>query len=338
MLLGTALLLLYAVTARTSSVTLLLQIGLSLAVVVCFGFVGRRIRFAFGVGTLFLVVAILPNWLASKQVEYRIYDARNFFGTKLVIDDPRSRRHELIHSGTVHGIENTEPGKRGIPLAYYSRHGPLGSIFAAARSNEAGTREVAVVGLGTGTVACYRLPGERWTFFEIDPQVIALAQDDRLFWYLASCAPNANLVVGDGRLELTKVSPNSYGLLVLDAYSSDQPPLHMLTREAFALFTSRLAPGGLIAFHISNRYFNLAPVIGNLAASVGWQAWIDNDVWFTLKRISLGEVGSQWVVVARRPGDVRAIASDAHWQRLAPDHSLRIWTDDYSSLLTVMHG
>ena len=186
-------------------------------------------------------------------------------------------------------------------------------------------------------MACYRLPGERWTFFEIDPQVVALAQDDRLFWYLSSCAPNANLVLGDGRLELTKVSPNAYDLLVLDAYSSDQPPLHMLTREAFELFTSRLAPGGLIAFHISNRYFNLAPVIGNLAASVGWQAWIDYDVRFTPERISLGEVGSEWVVVARRPSDVGAIAFSPHWQRLAPDHSLRIWTDDYSSLLTVMH-
>jgi hypothetical protein len=336
-LLGTALLLLYAVTARTSDVTLFLQIGFCVAVVVCFGFVGRRLRFALGVGTLFLVVAVLPNWLASEQVEYRIYVARDFFGTKLVIDDPHARWHKLIHSGTIHGVENTDPEKRGIPLSYYSRHGPLGAIFAAARSRRAGTRRVAVVGLGTGTVACYRLPGERWTFFEIDPQVVALAQDDRLFWYLSSCAPNANLVLGDGRLELTKVSPNAYDLLVLDAYSSDQPPLHMLTREAFELFTSRLAPGGLIAFHISNRYFNLAPVIANLAASVGWQAWIDYDVRFTLQRTSLGEVGSEWVVVARRASDVSAIASDAHWQRLAPDHSVRIWTDDYSSLLTVMH-
>ncbi len=335
-LLGTALLLLYALTARTAAVSLFLQVGFSLAVVVCLGFVGRRLRFAVGVGTLFLVAAILPNWLASQQVEYRIYVARDFFGTKLVIDDPRLRRHSLIHSGTVHGIENTEPEKRGIPLSYYSRQGPLGSIFAAARSNRAGTRRVAVVGLGTGTVACYRLPAERWTFFEIDPQVVALAQDDRLFWYLSSCAPDANIVLGDGRLELAKASPNAYDLLVLDAYSSDQPPLHMLTREAFAVFTSRLAPGGLIAFHISNLYFNLAPVIGNLAASAGWQAWIDNDVRFTLKRISRGEVGSQWVVVARHPSDVSAIASDGHWQRLAPNHSIRIWTDDYSSLLTVM--
>jgi hypothetical protein len=335
-LVGTALLVLYAVTARTA-VSLFLQIGFSLSVIVCFGFVGRRLRFALGVGALFLVAAILPNWLASQQVEYRIYVARDFFGTKFVIDDPRSRRHELIHSGTVHGIENTEPDKRAIPLSYYSKHGPLGSIFAAARSNRAGTRKVAVVGLGTGTVACYRLPGERWTFFEIDPQVVALARDDGLFWYLSSCAPKANLVLGDGRLELAKAPPNAYDLLVLDAYSSDQPPVHMLTREAFALFTNRVAPGGLIAFHTSNLYFNLAPVIGKLAASVGWQAWIDNDVRVTLKRISLGEVGSQWVVIARHPSDVGAIASDTDWQRLAPDRSLRIWTDDYSSLLTVMH-
>ncbi len=337
-LLGTALLLLDAATTRRNGVSLFLQMGFSVALVVCFGFVGRRLRFALGIGALFLVAAILPYSLESRQVEYRIFVARDFFGTKSVIDDPRLRRHELIHSGTVHGIENTEPDKRGMPLSYYSKDGPLGSIFAAARSNSAGTRNVAVVGLGTGTVACYRLPEERWTFFEIDPQVVALAQDDRLFWYLSSCAPNANLVLGDGRLELTKVSPNAYGLLVLDAYSSDQPPLQMLTREAFALFTSRLAPGGLIAFHISNRYFNLAPVIGNLAASVGWQAWVDNDVRFTLKRISLGEVGSEWVVVARQGHDVGVIAHDKRWQRLARNPKLRTWTDDYSSLLLVMHG
>ena len=332
-LLGVSLLLLYLIAGQMHGTTVWLKIGFSVAIIVCFGFVGRRVRFALAVGALLVVASVLPN-----QTGNRIYAERNFFGTKFVVNDPLYKWHEFAHGVTIHGIESTEPHKRSIPLAYYSKDGPLGSIFASARSGKVGTRRVGVVGLGIGTIACYRKPAEQWTFFEIDPQVVSIAQNDRLFWYLSSCAPNANLVIGDGRLELAKVSPNAYDLLVLDAYSSDQPPLHMLTREAFALFASRVAPRGLIAFHISARYFNLAPIIGNLAASVAWQAWISKDARFTLRQTKPGEIESQWVVVARQAGDVRAIASDKRWQRLSPDRRLRTWTDDYSSLLTVMHG
>ncbi len=300
--LGASLLLLYAIAVQThGAFTVWLTIGFSVAIIACFGFVGRRVRFALAVGALFVVAFLLPN-----QTGYRIYADRNFFGAKLVVNNPYHKWHEFAHGGTIHGIENTEPDQRSIPLSYYSKDGPLSSIFATARSGKVGTHRVGVVGLGIGTTACYRKPRERWTFFEIDPQVVSIAQNDRLFWYLSSCAPNANLVIGDGRLELAKVSPNTYGLLVLDAYSSDQPPLHMLTREAFALFAGRVAPGGFIAFHISTRYFNLAPIIGNLAASEAWQAWVNEDEHFTPRQAALGERESQWVVVARRPSDVSA--------------------------------
>jgi spermidine synthase len=331
-LLGAAMLLVYAVAVGSIGFGPWLRIGFSLAAVVCFAFVGRRVRFALGIGVLFLVAALLPS-----QIGYKLEVARNFFGAKLTVDNPNLHWHEFIHSGTVHGIESTEPALRTMPLAYYSKDGPLGSIFTAARSDKAGTHRVGIVGLGVGSVACYRLPGEDWTFFEIDPQVVSLAQNTKLFWYLPACAPNAKIVVGDGRLELANVSPNEYDLLILDAYSSDQPPLHMLTSEAFALFTSRVATGGFIAFHISNRYFNLAPVVGNLAASVGWQAWIDRDDNVSRKGALLGEMESQWVVVAREASDVRAIASGKRWHQLARDPTLRTWTDDYSSLLLVMN-
>ena len=331
-LLGAGMLLVYASAVASIGFGPWLRIGASLAAVVCFGFVGRRLRFALGIGVLFLVAALLPS-----QIGYKLGVARNFFGAKLTVDDPNLHRHAFIHGGTVHGIESTEPALRTMPLAYYSKEGPLGAIFAAARSGSAGTRSVGVVGLGVGTVACYRLPGEEWTFFEIDPQVVSMARNTKLFWYLSACAPDARIVLGDGRLELATVSANTYDLLILDAYSSDQPPLHMLTSEAFALFTSRVAPGGFIAFHISNRYFNLSPVLGNLAASVGWKAWINRDGNLSQKRALLGEMESQWVVVAHDANDVRAIASDQHWRQLVRNPALRTWSDDYSSLLLILH-
>jgi spermidine synthase len=332
-LLGAAMLVIYAIAVKSVGFGPWLRVGFSLAAIVCFAFVGRRVRFALGIGVLFAVAALLPS-----QIGYKLDESRNFFGTKLTVDNPSLGWHQFIHSGTVHGIENTEPSRRTTPLAYFSKDGPLGTIFAAARSSSAGTREVGVVGLGVGSIACYRMPGETWTFFEIDPQVVSLAENTKLFWYLSSCAPEAQIVVGDGRLELAKVAPGKYGLLVLDAYSSDQPPLHMLTKEAFDVFTTRVAPGGFIAFHISNRYFNLAPIVGNLAASVGWEAWIDRDDALTPQRVALGEMPSQWVVVARRPADAGSIATDPRWHRLASEPRLRLWTDDYSSLLLVMHG
>jgi spermidine synthase len=341
-LLGGALLALYGLTHHVMAVSLVLIVGFGLSMVACFAFVGRRLRFALGIAAVFIVAGVLPmqngyRLNAANDVFYRLDAVRDFFGTKLVVVDSHSGWHELVHSGTVHGIENMDAGQREIPLSYYSADGPLGAIFGVMHDGHHRTKTVGIVGLGIGSAACYHRAGEQWTFIEIDPQVIAIARDNALFSYLDSCTPDATFIQGDGRLELTKVPPSSYDMLMLDAYSSDQPPVHMLTREAFALYMRDVAPRGLIAFHVSNRYFNLAPVLANLSAEAGWLAWIDRDVRLTDKRVRKGEVGSVWVIVAKNQRDVGEIASDPRWSRLPADPKLRTWTDDYSSVLSVIH-
>ncbi len=329
---GCGLLAVFALTAQSGESWLWMRIAFAAAMVACFAFVGRRIRLALGIAVLFAIASLVPS-----QIGARLDAERNFFGTKLVVTTPSGNLHEFIHSGTVHGIESTQHGLQTKPLAYYSREGPLGEIFSVARSRGR-TQRVGVVGLGIGTIACYRRSGEDWTFFEIDPQVVAIARRPALFQYVSRCAPAARIVVGDGRLELANVAPHAYGLLVLDAYSSDQPPIHLLTREAFALYARALAPGGIMAFHISNRYFNLAPVVENMASAYGWRAWLGNDGGISAERATGGEMESQWILVSRGDGDAGAVAGDPRWRRLNQNTGVRPWTDDYSSLLTVMHG
>ena len=143
-----------------------------------------------------------------------------------------------------------------------------------------------MVGLGAGAVACYRRPGQRWTFYEIDPLVERIARDQRYFHYLAECAPDAAIRSGDARLTLQDAAPASYDLLILDAFSSDAIPMHLMTREALALYLDKLAPGGVIAWHVSNRNLDLAPIVADLAADAGVVAW--------------GQVGSAIARRARR--------------------------------------
>ena len=340
-LLGIALVLLFELTHRTTQLALAMQIGFALAMIACFAFVGHRVRLAWGIAVLFLVASLLPSRLGyqpgvSRNFYPRLDAQRNFFGTKLVVENALGW-HELIHGGTIHGLQDIRPKQNTIPLTYYSYDGPLKSIFDAARAQRQHGTHVGVVGLGIGSIACYRRPGEAWSFIEIDPQVVAIARNTALFSYLSSCAPSANVIVGDGRLELTRISPGTFDLLVLDAYSSDQPPVHMLTREAFELYARDVRQNGLIAFHISNRYFDLAPVLGNLAFEAGWKAWIDNDLALTPHRWNEGQSASQWVVMARSERDARQIASAPQWHRLKANSNLRTWTDDYSSLLLIIH-
>ena len=209
-------------------------------------------------------------------------------------------------------------------------HGPLGKVFAAT-ADRAGTRRVAVVGLGTGTTAAYAQPGEDWTFYEIDPGIERIARDTAYFSYLADSPARTRVVLGDARLSLARETDRTYDLILLDAFSSDAIPVHLMTREALDTYLARLAPRGLIVFHISNRYLDLEPVVAALAKDRGLVA-----------RAGVGprdrrtyESTSTWMAVARTEADLGPLTADANWwtPRLRPE--VEPWTDDYSSLLTV---
>jgi spermidine synthase len=194
---------------------------------------------------------------------------------------------------------------------------------------------VGAVGLGIGSVACYARPGQSWTFFEIDGLVDEIAARSGLFRELPQCAPQAKVILGDGRLSLERGPAHQFDLLILDAFSSDAIPVHLVTREAFASYVRTLKPHGAIALHITNRYFDLAPIIARIAPEAGLVAY-DWDFRPPPKtdsrdsqRLALDRARAQ----SRRS---RRVATDGHWTRRLADPKVRLWTDDYSNLLAAL--
>lgn len=252
--------------------------------------------------------------------------SRTFYGSYLVIE--KSDRIELAHGTTVHGFQSRKPEERSEPTSYYARNGPLGDVFAL--RNDAGTvSDITAVGLGAGTIAAYGQPGQTIRFIEIDPEVVRIANDERYFTFLADSAADVETTAGDGRLRVAELPPASTDLLVLDAFSSDAIPVHLLTAEAFAEYATRVRDGGAIVVHISNLYFDLAPVVAGAAEQLGWEA-------------ARGEGGSKplgvtsaWITLSPDGGLADQLVAEAHWEPLmgAPD---RAWTDDHASLLEVL--
>ncbi len=295
--------------------------------VVCYTFVNRPIRFASAVGAL-----LLSGFIYLEMHGRTLYAGRNFFGISRVTLDPTGTFHRFIHGNTTHGRQFIDPKRQCEPLAYYHRTGPVGSLMNGFNAAAISSR-VAVIGLGTGSMISYATANQDWTFYEIDPTVIRVAQDSRLFTYLPSCAQvKQHIIAGDARLRLRDAPDRHYGLIVLDAFSSDAIPVHLLTREALALYLGKLAQGGVLAMHISNRYLDLEPVVADLAKDAGLAclAWDDN-----VEDKANGKEPSHWVVIARQAEDLGTTARDKHWLPLAGRARPEVWTDDFSNILGV---
>lgn len=320
-----------------------------LPVVVCFFFRWRPIRFSLG-----LAAILLAGTLFFNEGGQMLYAERSFFGVHRVFELPGQTHHILMHGNTLHGAQSVNATWRKVPLTYYYPNGPLGQIFEA-RTDDETKRKVAVVGLGGGAIACYAQPGgaklpiaptsgntnqgsggQNWTFYEIDPTVERIARDPRYFTYIQDCAPNLKVVLGDGRLSLTSVPSKEYDMIILDAFSSDAIPLHLLTREALQLYLDKLAPGGFLVFHITNRHFNLDTVISDLARDAGLitKIWSDDNV--DPADTAQGKTPSKWAVMVRTPADLGKLASNPLWVVPQGQPNSRVWTDDFASLLSVL--
>jgi spermidine synthase len=306
-----------------------IAIMFGLPALVCFSFSRRPLRFGLGVAAI-----LAASQLYIGSVGSVLYAERSFFGIHRVSIGGQGRYRQLVHGSTLHGMQSTDPTRSREPLTYYYRSGPLGQLFAQlGRSQQPAT--VAVVGLGAGSTACYAQPGQAWTFYEIDPAVERIARDPRFFTFLRDCAPDAPVVLGDARLALKRAPQQGYELIILDAYSSDSIPLHLLTREALQLYMAKLAPDGVLAFHISNQHLDLEPVLGNLARDAGLSALVQNEVAISSAESEMGKAASQWTVLARAPADLESLAADPRWQPLRLDAGTGVWTDDFASLLSV---
>jgi hypothetical protein len=296
--------------------------------VICLGFAYRPIRFALGLGMIFLGSSIAPHPIGST-----LYAARSFFGVYRVVHDTDAERHVLFHGTTVHGAQNLKTGLQ--PIGYYHRSGPAGHVIGALAQSRP-EANAAIIGLGTGALACHGGARQKFTFFEIDPLVEKIARDERLFTYLRDCPPKTEVVIGDARLSLAKAPEKSYDLLVLDAFSSDAIPTHLLTLEAVELFLAKSAADGILLIHISNRYMDLVPILDRLAQRLNLVAFLRNDFHLTAEEKSEGKSVSRWIVMARNRGAL-AIFLDQSWQPLDGRFGGDLWTDDFTNVLKVLN-
>jgi hypothetical protein len=294
--------------------------------VICFAFRRRPVRFALALGAL--MVASSAYMSAHEQVVYR---DRSFFGVHRVITDADAASHLLVHGGIVHGGQSLDPSRRHEPLMYFSRTGPIGQVFSAF-SGTAAKQKVGVIGLGVGSLAAYGQAGQRWTFFEIDPAIEALARDSRYFTFLKDSPAAIDVQIGDARLSLEHVADSRYGVLIVDAFSSDAIPVHLLTKEALRLYVAKIDATGLLAFHISNRYLDLQPLLGALAADAGLACLAEDDLRVSASDRRNGKAASRWVLMARDEADFGALSADPRWQPVRAGHQA-VWTDDFSNVL-----
>lgn len=295
---------------------------LGIPTLVVFSFGSRRLRFALGVAGLLIGLSFYSP-IAGRE----IHRERTFFGVHRVVANRGFNL--LIHGNIVHGSQRRQ-GEAAEPLTYYHRASPIADVLAEADDPN---RRVAVVGLGTGSLACYGSPEQQWTFFEIDPEVERIARDPRLFTFLRDCPTDLRVVLGDARLSLADEPSASYDVIVVDAFNSDAIPVHLMTREAVRLYLSKLRPGGLLSFHISNRYLDLEPVMSALADDAGL-AGLRRFGAVTASEAADRKLASRWVAMARSPADLGSLAADERWRSLGARRT-RVWTDHFSNILSV---
>ena len=283
-----------------------------------------------GMTTFTMICALVYNPGFGK-----VQSLRSFFGVHRIVDTHDSRIRLLYHGTTIHGAQRlvapdtaqTHPEL----LTYYYQGGPFSQAIDAARATRGSLTDVAVVGLGSGSLACSEKAGENWRFFEIDPVVVGIARDPQKFRFLTDCAPNSDVVLGDARLTMA-ADQHAYDLIVLDAFSSDSIPVHLLTREAMAVYQSKLKPNGTIILHISNRHMRLDGVVAQVAQEQGLVTWLGQDT-SPVDFMNDFHAHAIIAVVARSNEDVGELKNLPNWVQLAPDPSIRAWSDDYANIL-----
>ncbi len=295
--------------------------------------IGRRIAYLAAVMGVMLVAGGFGKLALSLEPGKM---TRSYFGIYTVRSGDNGSR-QLVHGTTSHGVQNLgSPDRERTATAYYAPRSGIGQAMLAKQAMFPGAR-VAVVGLGAGTLACYSRPGEQWRFYEIDPAIVAIAEDRRRFTFLSRCLPGVETKVGDARLTLSADPPASADLLVIDAFSSDSVPMHLLTREAFRLYRRKVAPGGLLMVHISNRYLDLMPVVAGATA----------DGWVGMSRLYVPSDAEQrdnanaslWVALSDDPATLAALARAAgpgQWRTLDREPGFAPWTDDRASILPLI--
>ncbi|MDT8407473.1 MAG: fused MFS/spermidine synthase [Methylococcales bacterium] len=312
-----------------------LGVGLILLAGLTYAFRSQPITLGGVTGVLLLFAGTL-----HASLSHTLFQERNFYGVvsvrQALIPNEQGKPekiHELYHGTTKHGSQRQVAPYRNIPYLYYSQPGPMGQLFSAYGANN-DQWQVGVVGLGAGALLCYRKPAQHWTVFELDPLVVKTATNTDYFSYWRDCAgADTEMVLGDARLSLTQRASQSFDLLIIDAFSSDSVPAHLLTREAIALYLDKLTDRGLLAFHITNRHLDLLKVLAvhvqqdNIAARVQQ---------FRPREPSALIVATDWMVLAKHEAALTPL--DQHssaWQKPPLFFNSRAWDDNFSALFDI---
>lgn len=290
----------------------------------------RASRVTMAIGLLLAALCAMLLWL---QVRADFSSARlmerNFYGRLLVRDlptaNPEVSVRRLLHGAILHGEEYLAGSNRNKPTTYYGISSGIGRLLATSDS----PRVVGIIGLGTGTLAAYGERGDRFRFYDIDPAVIAIAKNE--FGYLRNSKAAIETVLGDARLSLEKEVPNGFDVLVIDAFSGDSIPVHLITREALAVYRRHMKPDGVIAFHVSNRFLSLAPVVGQLAADQHMHALLvaDADAEPPLLK-------TDWMLVAASEHALLRPALAYVATKPPVIEGLKVWTDDTNNLFKIL--
>ena len=268
--------------------------------------------------------------------EGRVDTVRSFFGVHKIVVTPHGQYHVLMHGTTIHGAEKfqnndgTPVTGRPEPITYYYKDGGIGQAITAIRERKGAPLRVAVIGVGSGTLACASEPGETWKFFEIDQTMVDTARAPKYFTYIQNCEPDLKPVIGDARLTFAKEPDGAYDLIIVDAYSSDAIPIHLATEQAMKIYKDKLAPQGAVVMHVSNRHLELASVIVGIADANDLKSWVYSE---DSGRDDEYIFATSVVVSAREEADVGKLASSDQWTETEADEKQRVWTDDYSNVL-----
>lgn len=264
-----------------------------------------------------------------------LYTERSFFGVNRVVYDKRGNYHSLLHGTTLHGRQSLDPKRQQEPLTYFHPTSPIGQLFDYLNTKQ-NFKNVAVLGLGIGTLAAYSQPQQNWTFYEIDPTVKKIASNPRFFTFLQNSKSPYQIILGDARLEIAKSPPNYYDLIIMDAFSSDSIPVHLITKEALRIYLTKLSKNGIVAINISNRYLNVEPVLAALAKNLNLTALrqLQKEIFPTEK--ALGKSASHWVIFTQNPDNFGKLTADSRWETLPTTQDAPLWTDEYSNIFSLL--
>ncbi|MEL6735021.1 MAG: fused MFS/spermidine synthase [Pseudomonadota bacterium] len=277
-------------------------------------------------------MVLLTGFQMVSSARSSLFIERSFFGVVRVYSDETGRFNVMSHGTTEHGaVHRQQTGDRPTPITYYHESGGMArALFAVQDRLQGKPATMAVAGLGAGSILCHRKPGERWVSFEIDKAVVDAAEDKSLFPYVSDCGKGDPIVIGDARLTLKDQPDHSMSYLLIDAFSSDSIPVHLLTEEAFALYRSKLTKDGLLTVHISNRYMELESVLAALAGRLGMVArrgYFRPPSGLASEKV----LASHVVVLANKEADFGPEFQQAPWKPLK-DTGTTPWTDNYSNV------